>query len=123
MPSEDMLHLAGLEKIKYVLVYPETGDLVLAGPAGGWNTDAEGRHVSTASGRPVLQLDDFVVLSRYLSSSPQGTFGCSIDPTEEGLARTKRFAEQSAAQPIKPEQRNAWLKQLRDQMGRQSINV
>ena len=57
--------------------------------------------------------------SRYLSSSPQGTFGCSIDPTEEGLARTKRFAEQSAAQPIKPEQRNAWLKQLRDQMGRQ----
>ena len=29
-----MLNLAGLEKIKYVLVYLEMGDLVLAGPAG-----------------------------------------------------------------------------------------
>ena len=35
-PDDEMLNLAGLERIKYVLVYPETGDLVLAGPAGPW---------------------------------------------------------------------------------------
>jgi hypothetical protein len=122
-PSEAMLNLAGLEKIKYVLVYPDTGDLVLAGPASAWRTDQEGRRVSRASGRPVLQLDDLVVVMRYLSAAPQATFGCSINPTQEGLARTKQFAEKSSGTPLKSGTRPAWLKKLRDQMGRQSISI
>ncbi len=122
-PSADMLNMAGLEKIKYVMVYPETGDLVLAGPAGDWRTDEEGRRVSRKTGRPVLQLDDLVTVLRYLNASPNGTFGCSIDPTAEGLARTKQFAEASSATPLKPGQRPVWLKKLRDQMGLQSISI
>jgi hypothetical protein len=122
-PSEEMLHLAGLEKIQYVLVYPETGDLVLAGPASDWRVDDEGRAVSRATGRPVLKLDDLVVLLRYLTPTPQAAFGCSINPTQEGLARTKEFAEQSAATPLKPAARGAWLRKLRNQMGRQTISV
>lgn len=122
-PSEEMLHLAGLEKIKYVLVYPETGDLVLAGPASDWRNDAEGRAVSKKSGRPVVQLDDLVVVLRTLAANPKATFGCSINPTEEGLAKTQKFAQQSSATPLKPGQRPAWLKQLRSQMGRQTISV
>jgi hypothetical protein len=121
--DDEMLNLAGLEKIKYVLVYPETGDLVLAGPAGPWRIDDEGRHVSQKSGRPVLQLDDLVVVLCYLGAEPQATFGCSIEPTTEGLANTRAFAEQSSAAPLKPGQRGAWLKKLREQMGRQSISV
>ncbi len=121
--SEDMLNLAGLEKIKYVLVYPETGDLVLAGPASSWRVDAEGRRVSRTSGRPILQLDDLVVVLRYLTAVPDGMFGCSINPSAEGLKRTKEFAEQSSSTPLKPGQRTAWLKKLREQMGRQSISV
>jgi hypothetical protein len=35
-PSEAMQTLAGLKRVKYVLVYPSTGDIVLAGPAGNW---------------------------------------------------------------------------------------
>jgi hypothetical protein len=122
-PTEEMLHLAGLEKIQYVFVYPESGDLVLAGPACDWRIDAEGRAVSRATGRPTLHLDDFVIVLRHLTSSPDATFGCSIDPTAEGLARTKQFAEQSAATPLKPAARGAWLKKLRQQMGRQTITV
>ncbi len=122
-PSEEMLHLAGLEKIAYVFVYPESGDLVLAGPASAWRIDQEGRAVSRATGRPVLQLDDLVVVLRHLTSTPGATFGCSIDPTPEGLARTRQFAEQSAATPLKPAARGAWLKKLRHQMGRQTITV
>ena len=33
-PTEAMQVLAGLERIEYVFVYPGSGDLVLAGPAG-----------------------------------------------------------------------------------------
>ena len=40
-----MQTLAGLKRIKYILVYPETGDIVLAGPAGDWRRDVEGRFV------------------------------------------------------------------------------
>ncbi len=122
-PTDEMLHLAGLEKIAYVFVYPDSGDLVLAGPAADWRIDPEGRAVSRATGRPVLQLDDLVVVLRYLTASPGATFGCSIDPTPEGLARTKQFAEQSAAKPLKPSARGAWLRKLRHQMGLQTIVV
>lgn len=122
-PSQDMLHLAGLQRIKYVFVYPETGDLVIAGPAGQWQRDGEGRPRDVATGRPVVQLDDLVVVLRYLSSVPDGTFGCSIEPTTESLARTRQFAEDSSTTPLKPHQRGAWLKALREQLGQQKIVV
>ena len=40
-PTEDMQVLAGLQRIQYVFVYPESGDLVLAGPAGDWQPGPE----------------------------------------------------------------------------------
>jgi hypothetical protein len=70
-----------------------------------------------------LQLDDLVVLFRYLTAAPGATFACSINPTQEGLARTQAFAEQSRATSLKPGQRTGWLKKLRDSMGRQTISV
>ena len=35
-PDEAMKHLAGLTRIQYVFYYPETQDIVIAGPAEGW---------------------------------------------------------------------------------------
>ncbi len=122
-PTEEMLTLCGLEKIKYVFVYPETGDVVLAGPAGDWRTDEEGRVVSQVSGRPVVQLDDLVVVLRHLMRGTQGQFGCSINPREDALAKTKEFLDESAKSPLKEGTRSRWLKQLRDRMGKQDIVV
>ena len=48
--DETMQAMAGLQRVKYVLVYPETGDLVLVGPAGDWTNDAEGRLVGVDGG-------------------------------------------------------------------------
>jgi len=121
-PDDSMRNLAGLQKIQYVLVYPETGDIVLAGPAGDWHRNAEGRSVSNDSGRPVLQLDDLVVLLRGAYEG-DGVFGCSISPREENLARVKQFLEESAKQPLKPTQREAWVKKVRDVVGRQDIKI
>lgn len=121
--DDEMLVLAGLERIRYVLVYPETGDIVLAGPAGDWTLDRENRLVSTTSGRPLVQLDDFVVIARHVFSSADGQFGCSINPTEDGLAKAKAFLEQSGKKPLKEGQRGNWLADLRKQLGRQDIEV
>ena len=118
-----MTALAGLERVKYVLVYPESRDVVLAGPAGDWQADAEGRVVGSQTGRPVLQLDDLVVLLRHFRRQPGGEFGCAITPTTEGLARTKEYLASTSAKPIKPGQRNAWLAKLRERLGRQTIEV
>lgn len=121
--DDEMQVLAGLQRIQYVLVYPETGDIVLAGPAGDWTFDAENRIVAAESGRPVVRLDDLVVVLRHIYSSPDGEFGCSINPTEEGLAKAKAFADASNGKPLKAGQRSKWLKDLRSQLGLQDIEI
>lgn len=121
--DDEMLVFAGLERIRYVFVYPETGDIVLAGPAGDWTLDRENRLVSVASGRPLVQLDDFVVVTRHIFSSPDGQFGCSINPTEDGLAKAKAFLDASGKKPLPAGQRGKWLTDLRKQLGRQKIEV
>src|SRR5690349_21497694 len=36
---EELKYLAGIQRIQYVLLYPETNDIVLAGPGEGWKLD------------------------------------------------------------------------------------
>jgi hypothetical protein len=91
--SDDLTHLAGLQKIQYVLIYPEIGEIVLAGPAEGWAADAWGRAVGLTSGRPVVLLEDLAAAMRaFPPGHPSETaIGCSIDPTQEGLAGLQNF--------------------------------
>ena len=49
-PTEEMRTLAGLYRIKYVLVYPEQQEIVLVGPAGDWKEDREGRLLNRKPG-------------------------------------------------------------------------
>jgi hypothetical protein len=121
-PNEAMRNLAGVYKLKYIFFYPETGDIVLAGPAGDWTTDSEGRAVNTETERPVLQLDDLVVLLRN-AQIECGRFGCSITPTKDNLAATRAFLQESAKRPLRAGERPRWLKQIRDTMGKQTIEV
>ncbi|MCI0361981.1 MAG: DUF1598 domain-containing protein [Planctomycetaceae bacterium] len=119
-PDESMLNLAGLVRIKYVFFYPETSDVVLAGPAGDWRHDLEGRVVDVEKGRPVVQLDDLVVVLRNsLGKDPQ--FGCSIVPTKAGLASAQAVSDKWSASSLRPGQRDRWLKELRDGLGQQDI--
>ena len=112
VPSETMQTLAGLQRIKYILVYPQTGDIVLAGPAGDWRRDAEGRFVAADSPAPVLNLDDLVVTLRN-AYSDRGRFGCSITPRKDNLAAAKAVNEKWSKQPLKTGQREKWLGELR----------
>ncbi len=122
-PTEAMRVLAGLERIQYVFAYPESGDLVLAGPAGDWRPDAEQRIVSADTGAPVVRLDDLVVVFRHMLGEEDARFGCAITPTREALKRTQEFLEKSKGRPLKPYQRDEWLEELRSQVGQQEIDV
>jgi hypothetical protein len=122
LPSEAMQVLAGLQRVQYILVYPESGDLVLAGPAGDWQYDAEGRPVSAESGDPVVMLDDLVVVMRNALDG-NGRFGCSITPRQQNLAQAHSFLEASARSPLRQGRRRAWLGELRGHLGKQDIEV
>ena len=88
---DDVKYLAGLQRIQYVLVYPEDNDIVLAGPGEGWKIDDRGNVVGVTSGRPVIQLDDLLVALRTVDAARREGISCSIDPTEEGLAKLKKL--------------------------------
>ncbi|HMC10611.1 MAG TPA: DUF1598 domain-containing protein, partial [Pirellulaceae bacterium] len=105
----------------YILVYPDTGDIVLAGPAGDWHRDAEGRCVDE-TGAPVLNLDDLVVTLRNAYTG-HGSFGCSINPRKDNLAAAKAVQEKWSKQPLKPGQRDKWLAEIRGALGLQDIAV
>jgi len=93
VPTDEMRYLAGLLRVRYVFFYPESKDLVIAGPAEGWMTDPVGRVVGITTGRPVLRLDDLVVALRAFppGGKPTDLITCSIDPTPEGLAQVQQF--------------------------------
>lgn len=120
-PTETMQVLAGLQRIEYIFVYPESGDLVLAGPAGDWIVDAENRVVSVESGQPVVRLDDLIVVFRQAMAG--AGFGCLIAPTQEGLARVQAFVEESNKSALPRHERKAWLASLGSELGRQEIQV
>jgi hypothetical protein len=85
--------LAGVSAVKYVFIYPEMRDVVLAGPAEGWEILPSGDAVGRTSRRPVLQLDDLIVALRSsFVDDPFGSFlGCSIEPTEQGVKAHAAF--------------------------------
>lgn len=117
LPAE-MLTLAGLQRIEYVLINPETKDVILAGPAGDWQLDQAGVIVSTDTQRPVLRLDDLLTLMRRPTKA---AFGCAITPRQQALADTQEYLNHSAQQPIEPSQRKDWLAGLRNSLGKQDV--
>lgn len=122
-PSQTMRNMAGLHKIQYIFLYPDSRDIVIAGPAGVWAADQEGRQRHVASGEPVLQLDDLVVVLRN-ARHEGGRFTCSITPRRENLAATQAYLNEAAKTPLKsPAQRDNWLAKIRTLMGKQDITV
>ncbi|MCH2115941.1 MAG: DUF1598 domain-containing protein [Pirellulales bacterium] len=84
---EEVRYLAGLQRVQFVLVYPDQADVVLAGPAEGWRLDALGNAVGLTSSRPVLLLDDLMVALRTRDTAQLEAISCSIDPTPAGITR------------------------------------
>ncbi len=89
--SDEVLYLAGLQRIEYVFVYPEANDIVLAGPAEGWQVREDASVVGVNSGRPVLQLEDLLVALRTVKQARQEAISVSIDPTPAGEKRLKQL--------------------------------
>lgn len=123
-PDETMQSLAGLTRVKYVFYYPETKDIVIAGPAEGWVETPDGRLVGWNSGHPILQLEDLAVALRTFApgGKQKSLVYCSIDPTQEGLMQMQQFLSQMGRQ-IGPGDEQFIVEGLRESLGLQVITV
>lgn len=86
----EIAHLAGLVKIVYVVIDRPRRDVILAGPAEGWEWDRDGRPVGRQTRRAVLHLEDLASALRCVLDGP-GEANCSIDPTAAGLRATQEL--------------------------------
>ncbi len=89
--SDEVRFMAGLQRIEYIFVYPDRQDIVLAGPAEGWRVREDASVVGVTTGRPVLQLEDFITALRTVDASRDTAISVSIDPTPEGEVRLKKY--------------------------------
>lgn len=121
IPAE-MRYLAGLTKIEYVFAYPETGDIVIAGPAEGFATDDLGRPRGLQSGRATLELQDLIVALRSFGPDGDTTkkISVSIDPTQEGLSRMQQFLNRVGGH-VTPNQTRNIVRGLRKSLGQQVV--
>lgn len=95
--DDAMVHLAGLSEAKFVFFTPD--DIVIAGPSGGIELK-NGWLLDRATRRAAIRMD---FLAATFASSVNGRpFGCTIDPSTEGLQAAAKAAGriQSSKLPI-----------------------
>jgi hypothetical protein len=123
--TAEMHFLAGLTRVRYVFYYPDTKDIVLAGPAEGWAADSSGRVCGVDSGRPALQLQDLIVALRAFKPGQRKSpvILCSIDPTAEGLSRVQQFLRSAGSAQLTPDDSQTIVEGLRTSLGMQNIRI
>lgn len=119
--SEEIRHLAGLQRIDYVFVNPAERDVVLAGPAEGFAPDAGGRMRGLTTGRPPIPLDDLLAGWRSVFGG-QDSIGCSIDPDQDRLARLQEFANRNNS-PTSTSGARRRYSQLAEILGMQDVVI
>lgn len=85
------LYLGGLTAIDYVVAVPEENDIYLAGPAEGWTVNDAGLIVGKDSGKPILLLGDLLTVLRAWNTDRPEVISCSIDPSQEAIARMRQL--------------------------------
>ena len=120
--SEDIRNLAGICRIDYLMVYPETGDIVIAGPAGEWQQDAAGRGINTNSGRPTLSIDDLVTLTRTFARGGNQFFMCTIDPKQDQISAVQDYVNQNRGS-LTAKTAASFTSELEQRLGLQNVFV
>ena len=123
-PTDEMRYLAGLTQIQYVFFYPDTKDIVVAGPAEGYFLDPAGRTLGVNSGRAILELQDLVAALRAFPPEGKQTnvISVSIDPTQEGLQAMQRWLAEIAPR-VGPGDADAIVAGLKEKLGLHNVSV
>lgn len=105
LPSE-VVYMAGLQRIEFIIVSEDNNDVILAGPGEGIKINKQGVVVGETSGTPVIHLEDFLVAMRSVDNARTGQgISVSIDPTKQGIKQLQAFYGQlkRTNTPFRPE--------------------
>ncbi|MFO0916288.1 MAG: DUF1598 domain-containing protein [Pirellulales bacterium] len=119
-PTDDMLVLAGLERIDRVWIDAEGNDVWISGPASPWARTSRGWVVTESHRRPALRLEMLIEALRDVAIGG-GRWICSINPRPEGLQEVQTVLTRYQSRPLKPGGRDDWLKSLRQAVGDQDV--
>ncbi len=117
-----MRALAGLTAVQYVFYYPDTRDIVIAGPAEGFFADPTERLIGMQTGRPVVLLEDLVTALRAYApgQEPTSVISVSIDPTPDGLQQMNQFLT-SVRGRVRPSDAQRLAMGLKENLGLQNV--
>ncbi len=120
-----MSSVAGLTRLEYVMYLPGSSDIVIAGPAEEVVYDADGRSVGLKSGHPTLRLDDLIVALRASSPNERkpAYISCSIDPTQDGLARMQQYIVDLGSTISPGANVNAIAQGMKNSLGLQTVTI
>ena len=122
----DMKYLAGMTRISNVFYYPESKDIVIAGPAEGYFITADNRVVGMKTGRSTMQLQDLIVALRCFTPDGKKTkvISCSIDPTQEGLVKFRdTYTKIASSGRFRPGMENQVIQMYQESLGMQKITI
>lgn len=118
---QEIQYLAGMTKLRYVFVYPNEKDLVIAGESEPYDATLKARPVGLRTGRPVLRLDDLVVALRTLGPGTRdGSIGCSIDPPRDAMIRVEEVLKDPANRKLSRDEKS---KTLAQSVGPQTVRI
>ena len=124
---QDIKYLAGMTGLTHVFLFPEEQDIVIAGPAEGFYRNAKNEVVGIKSNKPVLRLQDLVTALRAFGPDGKSApvISCSIDPTQEGIARFQQAVSQvqSVASTNRRFSDTQTLDIFRNAIGKQVITI
>jgi hypothetical protein len=116
---DNLRYLSGMTQIRYVFVYPEEHDLIIAGPSELFDASTNKSQPSgKVTGRPVLHLDDLIVALRSGAGTQQNLFGCSIDTPPQAIDRCNAVMKELAGAT-----RGARMAAMKEALGLQKIRV
>ena len=93
---DDIKYLGGLTQIRNLFIYPDSNDLMIAGPAEPVVVVDAYHAKGKVTGRPVLRLEDLVVAMRVVHDVGHGAFGCRLDPDPAAPARVHTVVQDMA---------------------------
>ncbi len=97
---DEIKFMAGIQRIQYLFVDPETNDLIIAGPGEGWTADEQGNVVGITTGRPVIRFEDFIVALRTAEAANKDYgISVSINPSEEGTRNLQTLFRRKGFDP------------------------
>lgn len=107
-PTAEMRQLAGLSRIHFVKVDLVNEDILLAGPAG--------------EGVGGIELEDLLVISDLVHSDTE-PFGCSIEPTNEGILAAQQLMSTAEARARLGRNPRLVVEQMEQRIGPHRVSV